>query len=127
MEIGPHSGPARTATIRATLHGETNATMGIMEAVQCAAEAMVLAASRYGLTVNFAAGKTEALVTMVGKKRQAAREDMTKLVKEREDGKCARISLRDGSGEKVRVVQFYKHLGSKTAAQPIMGPEIAGR
>ena len=28
---------------------------GIMEAVQCAAEAMVLAASRYGLTVNFAA------------------------------------------------------------------------
>ena len=86
-----------------------------------------LAASRYGLTVNFAAGKTEALVTMVGKKRQAARDDMAKLVEEREDGKCARIPLRDGSGEKVRVVQFYKHLGSKTAAQPIMGPEIAGR
>ena len=100
---------------------------GIMEAVQCAAEAMGLAASKYGLTVNFAAGKTEALMTMVGKERQAARDDLAKLVEEREDGKCARIPLRDGSGEKVRVVQFYKHLGSKTSAQPIMGPEIAGR
>ena len=77
--------------------------------------------------VNFAAGKTEALVTMVGEGWQAARDDMAKLVEEREDGKCARIPLRDGSGEKVRVVQFYKHLGSKTAAQPIMGPEIARR
>ena len=60
---------------------------------------------------------------MVGEGWQAARDDMAKLVEEREDGKCARIILRDGSGEKVRVVQFYKHLGSKTAAQPIMGPE----
>ena len=88
---------------------------------------MRLAAGRYGLSVNFAAGKTEALVAMAGRGRQAARDSFAALIEEDEGGKCVRIPLRDGSGEKVRVVQFYKHLGAKTSARPIMGPEITGR
>ena len=48
MEIVPHSGPARTATIRATLHGETNATNAVARGRETSSEERLGAHSRLG-------------------------------------------------------------------------------
>ena len=96
------------------------------------AEIVVEAARRNGFRVNFRCGKTEGLVALYGEGAAEAwplLEELAPVPELEQDGSLAAavpvIPLRNG--ERLRVVQQYKHLGVLLAATGAMDRELARR
>ena len=74
------------------------------------AEATRSIAGDYGLTINFAEGKTEVVVRLVGRGAQEARTSLA-------EGDKAGVQLLQLGGQRhLRIVKAYRHLGVLTAA-----------
>ena len=88
----------------------------VLAAVRFAAVAFDWAAGRHGLTLSFAAGKTEAVLAIRGRGSQAMREEL------REAG-----FLVQAGAHQLRLVQSYKHLGTLVTATACPAQESARR
>ena len=79
----------------------------------------------FGFDIQYAAGKTEAIVTIRGNGKKAA---MAVLAAHTEGSGLARVSvLHLSPGKSLRVVRTYKHLGAATQASAKFSTEVATR
>ena len=90
--------------------------------VEAVASTFIMCAASFGLQVQFADGKTEALLQMVGEGAREALETLHLL--EAEDG-VPLLPLSGGGA--IRIVPVYKHLGTMLAVKSAMTREVAHR
>jgi len=92
-----------------------------------AAQVVHAVAARYGLTVNFAQGKTEVLLAPRGKGAPAVRA-LLAATRTQEPSFLLPVSLLPlGNLGQLRMVQAYKHLGSSVLATGHLAAEWALR
>ena len=87
-----------------------------------AAQLMVQTSTGFGFSVNFAAGKTEAVVHLVG---ATAAEERRRLWAGVAQGQVPELDL--GNGLRLRLVQQYKHLGCVLASSRSFERELTHR
>ncbi len=92
------------------------------------ADTFVRIARRHGLDVSFAAGKSEAVVQLVGVQAKAAQEWLAF------GGGPQKVSLQDGVpalplpvGGQIRLVNAYKHLGGMLSSRQLWAAEYPNR
>jgi hypothetical protein len=91
---------------------------------EVAASLVCSLASSYGLSVNFGAGKTEAVLLLAGRSAVATRAAL------RATGRlalCDCLAIDLTGGGVLRVVSCYKHLGGHVSAMPSLRKEVAYR
>ena len=82
---------------------------------------------KYGLDLNFTAGKTECVPVFCGQGANKVREDLREEI-HMVDGTIAEAAtLTTKDGHKLRLLQKYKHLGSMFCRTASMWPEIRRR
>jgi hypothetical protein len=86
------------------------------------AQLMVEASTGFGFAVNFAAGKTEAVVHLVG---ATATEERRLLWDGVAPGQVPELDI--GGGRRLRLVQHYKHLGCLLASSRSFERELTHR
>ena len=100
------------------IHGHTN--QDVADGIQHVVTAMVRAAARRGLHINFEEGKTEALWNIVGK---GSKQRKAQLAADQ-----SRLTWTDGTLQwGVRIVHAYRHLGTWLQMGHIHGKEIQHR
>ena len=83
---------------------------------------------KHGLRVNFKAGKTEALVWLIGPGAVAASAMLDALPKDDGSPSCFPVPLLDcGADVLLRIVPAYRHLGGVLSTSSSMGVEVAAR
>jgi hypothetical protein len=90
-----------------------------------AVDAVIRVAKTFGLQVNFAPGKTEAVKGLHGRGLVAARQRLAELEVETEAGRIPVLPVHGAAG--LRIVEAYKHLGRYTAGSGRMTKEVAHR
>ena len=98
----------------------------IFDMLANAADALLRVAKAFGLKVNFAPGKTEAVLGLHGRGLAAARQHLTSFEVEQEGGGRTPVLPIPGAAG-LRIVDAYKHLGRHAAASGRMTKEVAYR
>ena len=101
-------------------HADPLVLLGMLARV---AELAAIVFARFGMLVNFMAGKTEAVVAIRGVGSCAARRRLAELI----DPASKIPMLPLASGTALRVVDHYKHLGAKLAGSGTMQAEVTHR
>jgi hypothetical protein len=96
----------------------------LLDKVANAMQVILESCVRFGLEVNFAPGKSEALVALHGKGASACRQSMVNLEAADSNGVLATFLCLPG-GQKLRIVKRYKHLGALVHAGLDMSPEVS--
>jgi len=105
---------------------EASDAQDIFEKLESAADALVRVATAFGLKVNFAAGKTEAIVGLHGRGSAAARQHLASLEVHQDGGDQVPVLPVPGTAG-LRIVSAYKHLGRHVAGSGRMNKEITYR
>jgi hypothetical protein len=99
----------------------------LLDAVQIAASVLVETGRGYGLSINFAAGKTEAVIWVAGEDTAMVRDRLASPECLQADGASILPLPLLGEGYAVRIVPAYKHLGVRVSPVGPLAQELASR